>query len=243
MINKDPYSIKVENFEGPMDLLLYFINRDRIDIYDIPIFDITREYLEYIEMMELLDINLGADFIYMTSLLLQIKAKMLLPNIRGEEEDVEDPRVELVHRLLEYKRFKNVSDKLHSKFENHSRKFSKGMVMGYTPSNDINLIAPSNIKLFDLVKTFKFIIDNLPENNEIDLITEEISLQQQIDFILEVLSEKKHFYLSSLINNEISKMYVIGLFLAILELIKSAQIDFVQIENFSDIKILRVSGE
>ena len=78
---------------------------------------------------------------------------------------------------------------------------------------------------------------------EIDLITEEISLQQQIDFILEVLSEKKHFYLSSLINNEISKMYVIGLFLAILELIKSAQIDFVQIENFSDIKILRVSGE
>ena len=74
-------------------------------------------------MMELLDINLGADFIHMTSLLLQIKAKMLLPNIRGEEEDVEDPRVELVHRLLEYKRFKNVSDKLHSKFELHGLLF------------------------------------------------------------------------------------------------------------------------
>ena len=237
MINKDNYNIKVHDFEGPMDLLLYFINRDRIDIYDIPIVDITREYLEYIEIMELLDINLGAEFIHMTSILLQIKAKMLLPQIKGEDDQVEDPRIDLVHRILEYKRFKNVSDKLESKFDEHSKKFSKGMRMGYSPSNDIELIAPSNITIFDLVKTFKSIIENLPENNELDLITEEISLQQQIDFILQICTEKKDFHLSSLITTNVSKMYVIGLFLAILELIKSNKIQFKQVNNFSDIKI------
>ena len=224
-----------------MDLLLYFINRDRIDIYDIPIVDITKEYLEYIEMMDLLDINLGADFIYMTSLLLQIKAKMLLPKAKREDEEIEDPRVELVHRILEYKRFKNASNKLQSKFDNHNKRFSKGMAMRYNPSNDITLIAPSNIKLFDLVKTFKFIIDNLPENNELDLINEQITLQQQIDFILEILAEKKSFHLSSLITRDMSKIYLIGIFLAILELIKTDKITFKQVKNFSDIEILKVS--
>ena len=240
-MSKESYNIKVQNFEGPMDLLLYFIHRDKIDIYDIPIVEITKEYLEYIEIMELLDINLGADFIYMTSLLLQIKAKMLLPKVKGEDEEVEDPRVELIHRILEYKRFKNVSNELQSKFDNHNKRSSKGMMMGYNPSNDISLIAPSNMKLFDLVKTFKFIIDNLPENNELDLMSEEISLQQQIDFILEVLADKKSFYLSSLITKDISKIYLIGLFLAILELIKTDRVTFKQVKNFSDIKILRAS--
>tara|TARA_B100000959_G_C14963509_1_gene616768 strand:- start:936 stop:1658 length:723 start_codon:yes stop_codon:yes gene_type:complete len=239
-MNRENYNIKIQNFEGPMDLLLYFINRDRIDIYDIPILEITKEYLGYIELMELLDINLGAEFIYMTSLLLQIKAKMLLPKVQGENEEIEDPRVELVHRILEYKRFRNVSDKLESKFNDHNKRFSKGMKMRYNPSNDISLIAPSDIKLFDLVRTFKLIIDNLPENNELDLITEEISLQQQIDFILEILDEKKHLYLSSLVSKDVSKIYLIGLFLAILELIKSDKINFKQIDNFSDIKISRV---
>tara|TARA_B100001750_G_C15479424_1_gene584480 strand:- start:332 stop:1054 length:723 start_codon:yes stop_codon:yes gene_type:complete len=240
-MSKESYNIKVQNFEGPMDLLLYFINRDKIDIYDIPIVEITKEYLEYIEIMELLDINLGADFIYMTSLLLQIKAKMLLPKVKGEDEEVEDPRVELIHRILEYKRFKNVSDELQSKFNNHNKRSSKGMMMRYNPSNDISLIAPSNMKLFDLVKTFKFIIDNLPENNELDLTSEKISLQQQIDFILEVLADKKSFYLSSLITKDISKIYLIGLFLAILELIKTDRVTFKQVKNFSDIEILRAS--
>ena len=240
-MSKESYNIKVQNFEGPMDLLLYFINRDKIDIYDIPIVEITKEYLEYIEIMELLDINLGADFIYMTSLLLQIKAKMLLPKVKGEDEEVEDPRVELIHRILEYKRFKNVSDELQSKFNNHNKRSSKGMMMGYNPSNDISLIAPSNMKLFDLVKTFKFIIDNLPENNELDLTSEKISLQHQIDFILEVLADKKSFYLSSLITKGISKIYLIGLFLAILELIKTDRVTFKQVKNFSDIEILRAS--
>ena len=225
-----------------MDLLLYFINRDRIDIYDIPIFKITKDYFEYINMMETMDIDLGAEFIYMSTLLIQIKARMLLPKAIDENsEQLEDPRVELIHRILEYKRFKNVSDELQSKFNNHNKRSSKGMMMGYNPSNDISLIAPSNMKLFDLVKTFKFIIDNLPENNELDLTSEKISLQQQIDFILEVLADKKSFYLSSLITKGISKIYLIGLFLAILELIKTDKVTFKQVKNFSDIEILRAS--
>ena len=120
---QEKYSIKLNNFEGPMDLLLYFINRDRIDIYDIPIFKITKDYFEYINMMETMDIDLGAEFIYMSTLLIQIKARMLLPKaINENSEQLEDPRVELVHRILEYKRFKNISIQLQDKLNTHNKK-------------------------------------------------------------------------------------------------------------------------
>ena len=96
-----------------MDLLLYFINRDRIDIYNIPIFKITKDYFEYINMMETMDIDLGAEFIYMSTILIQIKARMLLPKAIDENsEQLEDPRAELIHRLQEYQRFKQISEKL-----------------------------------------------------------------------------------------------------------------------------------
>ena len=98
---REKYSIKLNNFEGPMDLLLYFINRDRIDIYDIPILKITKDYFKYINMMGKMDIDLGAEFIYMSTLLIQIKARMLLPKTIDENsEQLDDPRVELIHKIL-----------------------------------------------------------------------------------------------------------------------------------------------
>ena len=240
---QENYNIKLNNFEGPMDLLLYFINRDRIDIYDIPISQITNEYLAHINMMKMMDIDVGADFIYMSTLLLQIKAKMLLPKAIGEiDGDVEDPRVELVHRLLEYKRFKKASDELDLKYNIHKKKFSKGMDMNYNPSQDISLIVPTNVRIFDLAKTFKNILDALPENNSLDLALEEINIKDQMSYILDSMDNKKKILLTDLISKDSSRIYVIGLFLAILELIRVKDIDFKQTSNFSNIELIRVKS-
>ena len=242
-MTQENYNIKLNNFEGPMDLLLYFINRDRIDIYDIPISQITNEYLAHINMMKMMDIDVGADFIYMSTLLLQIKAKMLLPKAMGEiDGDVEDPRVELVHRLLEYKRFKKASDELDLKYNIHKKKFSKGMDMNYNPSQDISLIVPTNVRIFDLAKTFKKILDALPENNSLDLALEEINIKDQMSYILDSMDNKKKILLTDLIRKDSSRIYVIGLFLAILELIRLKDIDFKQTSNFSNIELIRVKS-
>ena len=238
---REKYSIKLNNFEGPMDLLLYFINRDRIDIYDIPILKIIKDYFKYINMMEKMDIDLGAEFIYMSTLLIQIKARMLLPKTIDENsEQLDDPRIELIHKILEYKRFKNISNKLQDKLDAHNKRYPKGNSMNYLPSTDLATIFPSDIKLFDLAKTFKNILDSLPENNELDVLSEEISLQEQMNFIMDILSNKKKFYLTEIIANN-SKNYVISLFLAVLELIRIKKIDFKQIKNFSDIMISRLN--
>ena len=174
------YKINLENFQGPMDLLLYFIKRDRIDIYDIPISKIANDYLEYISMMEMLDIDIGAEFIYMSTVLLQIKARMLLPKVMGEDgEEIEDPRVDLVHRILDYKRFKNASKDLDSQYDSHKKKFSKGMNMKYDPSQDISLYVSEDVKLFDLARTFKNILEALPENNELDLEADQKRVKDQ----------------------------------------------------------------
>ena len=237
------YKISLDNFEGPMDLLLYFIKRDRIDIYDIPISKIANDYLEHVNMMEIMDIDVGAEFIYMSTVLLQIKARMLLPKVMGEDgEEIEDPRVDLVHRILDYKRFKNASKDLGSQYDAHRRKFPKGMNMKFDPSNDISLYVSEDVKLFDLAQTFKNILDALPENNELDLIADQIRVRDQIIYIKQILDEKGEFMLTSLISKDSSRIFVVGLFLAILEMVRDNDIKFKQTKTFSDIHISKVNG-
>jgi len=232
------YKISLDNFEGPMDLLLYFINRDRIDIYDIPISKIANDYLEHVKMMEMMDIDVGAEFIYMSTVLLQIKARMLLPKVMGEDgEEIEDPRVDLVHRILDYKRFKNASKDLGSQYDVHRKKFSKGMNMKFDPSNDISLYVSEDVKLYDLAQTFKNILDSLPENNELDLVADQIKVKDQILYIKQILDEKGEFMLTSLISKDSSRIFVVGLFLAILEMVRDNDIKFKQTKTFSDIHI------
>ena len=236
------YKINLENFQGPMDLLLYFIKRDRIDIYDIPISKIANDYLEYISMMEMLDIDIGAEFIYMSTVLIQIKARMLLPKVMSQDgEEIEDPRVDLVHRILDYKRFKNASKDLNSQYDSQKKKFSKGMNMKYDPSQDISLYVCEDVKLFDLARTFKNILEALPENNELDLVADKIRVKDQIVYINQVLEEKGELMLTSLITKESSRIFVVGLFLAILEMIRDNNIKFKQTETFSDIHISKVT--
>ena len=114
------YQVKIDNFEGPMDLLLFFIQRDKLNIYDIPISHITKEFLDYMKMMDIMNIDLGGEFVYMATLLMKIKAKMLLPVSDDDEEQIEDPRTPLVQRLLEYQQYKKVSEDLREQYESHS---------------------------------------------------------------------------------------------------------------------------
>ena len=191
--------------------------------------------------MEMMDIDVGAEFIYMSTVLLQIKARMLLPKVMGEDgEEIEDPRVDLVHRILDYKRFKNASKDLDSQYESHRKKFSKGMSMSYDPSHDLSLFVSEDVKLFDLAQTFKNILDALPENNELDLVTDQIRVKDQIIFMKQILDEKGEFMLTSLITKGSSRIYVVGLFLAILELVRENKIKFKQTKTFSDIHISKV---
>ena len=124
------YEVKLERFEGPLDLLLHLIQRDEIDIYDIPIARITQQYLTYIELMRLLDLDVAGEFLVMAATLMRIKAKMLLPTpAPGEEEEI-DPRDELVQRLLEYRQFKEASTTLKSREEKRRLEYERGMVPG-----------------------------------------------------------------------------------------------------------------
>ena len=239
-MNKEKFNVKINDFEGPMDLLLYFINRDKIDVYDIPISQITSDYLSYLDLMDELDIDVGADFIYMSALLIQIKTRMLLPRAISEAEDqIEDPRSELVHQILEYKRFKMASDTLEQKLLIHSKKFPKGIDTLSSLATDADMGIPKDLKLFDLALTFKNIVENLPENNELDVVVDTITVEEQINYIREILLKNKDISVSDVIIGS-SKTYIINLFLAILELIKVREIDFRQLENFSDIILSRV---
>ena len=148
------YQVKVDNFEGPMDLLLFFIQRDKLNIYDIPIAHITKEFLDYMKMMDMMNIDLGGEFVYMASLLMKIKARMLLPVSDEDEEQIEDPRTPLVQRLLEYQQYKKMSEELQEKFTNHSVYYPRGQEMEYNKQN-MQLHEPlHNITLFTLSSIF-----------------------------------------------------------------------------------------
>ena len=159
------YEIKLEQFEGPLDLLLFFIHRDKINIYDIPISHITQEFLEYTNMMGLLRIDMGGEFILMASMLMQIKAKMLLPESDQLDEDGEilDPRTDLVQKLIEYKQFKNSAEIFQYLHEEHSQRHERGQEIPYSPQQEDMAIYVQDVSLFNLNFMFKELVEKQPE--------------------------------------------------------------------------------
>ena len=182
------YKIKLNVFEGPLDLLLFFIRRDEIDIYDIPISKITKEFIQYLDFLKELDLETAGDFILMASTLMQIKVKMLLPKEIDEKGEEIDPRADLVKALLEYKRFKEMSDEL-SFFESSQRKLNyRGNydhdVKESKPEMEVLL---KNITIYDLIKAFKKALLQRPVEaiHQIEKIN--VSIEQQIEFILQLV--------------------------------------------------------
>ena len=238
------FNIKLENFEGPLDLLLYFIKRDKIDIYDIPITQITNEYISVIDEAKSLDVSIAGEFLFMASLLLRIKTQMLLPRQVDEESlDIDDPRIDLVAQLLEYKKYKNIANKLKNlHFENKDTFFRSSTKVVYDQSPDISDFL-QEVTLYEISKIFKEAIENAPTQDSFEIYRETVSLKDQKEFILQRLKTNKISSLKKLVKKLETKIEIIVTFLALLEMIKQSEIICLQKENFKDIEIKLIVAE
>lgn len=238
------FNIKLENFEGPLDLLLYFIKRDKIDIYDIPITQITNEYISVIDEAKTLDVSIAGEFLFMASLLLRIKTQMLLPRQVDEESlDIDDPRIDLVAQLLEYKKYKNIANKLKNlHFENKDTFFRSSTKVVYDQSPDISDFL-QEVTLYEISKIFKEAIENAPTQDSFEIYRETVSLKDQKEFILQRFKTNKISSLKKLVKKLETKIEIIVTFLALLEMIKQSEIICLQKENFKDIEIRLIVAE
>lgn len=237
-----PYRVKLEAFEGPLDLLLFLIKKSEVDIYDIPIAEITRQYLEYLEIITWLDLEGAGDFILMAATLIRIKAQMLLPKpalAEGEEE--EDPRAELVRRLLDYQRFKEVATHM-GDLESHQRLVFSRAFFEYDFDGDGGGYwqPPTNVTLFDLMAVFRLALACASAEKQHTVETISVTMEEQIDFIEQALQVKEQLLFLALIENLPSQMMMIVTFIALLELIKRGRVQVTQSGCFGEIWIRRV---
>ena len=238
------FNIKIENFEGPLDLLLYFIKRDKIDIYDIPITQITNEYISVIDEAKKLDVSIAGEFLFMASMLLRIKTQMLLPRqINDESLDIEDPRIDLVAQLLEYKKYKSIANKLKNlHFENKDSFFRNSSKVVYDQSPNASDFL-NEVTLYDISKIFKDAVNNAPTQDSFEIYRETVSLKDQQDFILQQFNNDKILSLKNLVKKLETRLKIIVTFLALLEMIKRSEIICSQKENFEDIEIKLIIAE
>ena len=232
------YKVKLEIFEGPLDLLLYLIKKSEIDIAHISISEITQQYLEYLELMRLLDLNIAGEFIVMAATLMHIKSRMLLPpeELTPEEEEV-DPQAELIQRLLEYKKFKEAALQL-AQLESKQKDIFK------RASNEINTVGSSDgpyfeASLFDLITAFSKVLKEIPKEAFYEVIKDEFTVEQKMHDIFHQLVSEEIIYFTKLFENAKSKMEIIAIFLAVLELIRLKEIIICQTTLFGEIQILR----
>lgn len=233
------YKVKLEVFEGPLDLLLYLIKKEEVNIYDIPIAKITKQYLGYLDLMQMLDLKLAGEFLVMASTLMQIKSKMLLPpqEQEPEEEELEDPRAELVRKLLEYRKFKEVANRLEEMEKAQAQVFRRRVspaAYGATEEGDY-----FEASVFDLISAFSKIMKSIPKSEFLEIIKDEFTVEKKVHDLLHLLIIRPVIYFSKLLKQARNKSEVIATFLAILELIRLKEITVRQSRSFSEIQIMR----
>jgi len=232
------YKVQLEQFEGPLDLLLYFIKRDELDIYDIPISQITADYMETIQTSKEINIGTAGEFIHMAATLMRIKSKMLLPlSSHDEEDNIEDPRLPLVRQLLEYKRYKEAAQSLDSMAENRSHYFTRGKIKDISFVEEEAAVFVRNVSLFDIATYFKTAMDNKPVISQYELHREPMSIEDQKAKLLAFVDGDGILRFSSLIERLRDKVEIVITFLAILDLIREAKILLIQNELFGEIEI------
>lgn len=239
--------VKLPVFEGPLDLLLHLIDKNKIDIYDIPIVEITEQYMDYIRQMQQEDLNVMSEFMVMAATLLDIKCKMLLPRKVNEEGEEEDPREELVQKLLEYKMYKYMSYELRDRMADASRCVYKKNtmpkdVLEYRQPVDVEELI-GDLTLAKLQEIYRSIIKK--QEDKVDPIRskfgkiekEEVSLEDKMTDLYQYALTHKHFSFRGLLEKQSGKVQVIVTFLAILELMKTGVIQIRQEQLFDDIEI------
>jgi segregation and condensation protein A len=237
------YKIRLEHFEGPLDLLLFFIKRDELNIYDIPISKITKEFLEYVNYIRMLDLETAGEFILMASTLMHIKVRMLLPREVDEKGEEIDPRADLVKALLEYKRYKEVSEEL-AFLESNQRKISFRGNFSADPIETPNEygILLKNITVYDIARAFKKVIEGIKPEPVHQIRKINITIEEQINFIMSKIEEYTNLHFLTLVHGMKEKIRVVITFVAILELVKMQRIGLKESTNFNDFVIYKIDN-
>lgn len=236
------YRVRLDHFEGPLDLLLFFIQRDELDVYDIPIASITEEYLEYVRLMEQIDLDGVGDFLLVAAMLIQIKARMLLPTQEVDEDGAPvDPRAELVERLLEYIRYKEAAAGLGDRFDLRANLFTRPGASSDRASvvSDPDIIADGSV--FDLVAALKGVLSRVPADATHDVESEVYSIEEQLAFVRSALVSVGRVSFVELVNRR-SKPFIITTFLAILELAKQGDVKLLIDRGAEDFLIRRTDA-
>ncbi len=232
----DEIKLRLGEFAGPLDLLLYLIKQEQANIFDIPIARITDEYLRYIRLIKSLDISLAADFLVMAATLIEIKSKMLLPReISGvAEEEIEDPRKELIDRLLEHQQFKNASQMLWTRSTVEQAIFTRGQI----ESDENNL--ETNATVFDLLSVFQKILGRHKAEIQMKIEREEMSLAEMLKQIKNRIYNVKELSLTEIFGAMHSRQELVLAFIAVLELVRIEGIKLVQNKTFGDVILRKV---
>jgi len=237
-IPQGKYKIELEIFEGPLDLLLYLIRKNEVDIYDIPIEKITAQYLHYLELMKMLNLDIAGEYLVMAATLIYIKSKMLLPpeqRVTEEGEEVEeDPRADLVRQLLEYKRFKELAQFLHQRETEIGKSYTRGVSEDTLPKEELNL---GEISIFELISAFNQALERLEVQKVKDLPEETFTVEEKIGYLMKLLKEKRRLNLTEILSRMNTRVEIVVTFLALLELVKQGKIRFTQKKLFEDIFI------
>ncbi len=222
----DSYSVKIDDvFEGPMDLLIHLIKKNEVDIYNIPIARITRQYLDYIEWMKFLNIDFAGDFLVMASTLTQIKSRMLLP-IHGNEAEEEDPRLEIARPLLEYLQIKSAAEALSKRNLLGEHTFIRTLDRKDLPFEPEDTVI--QVGLFELIDAFRKILDNIADQSTVDLTADRMSVTEKISELVDTLEKKGSITFAELFSPDSVKADIIITFLAILEMVKLLLVRIVQ---------------
>lgn len=228
--------VKLEVFEGPLDLLLHLIYKNEVDIFDIPIATITDQYLEYLDMMKVLNMEIASDFLLMASTLVHIKSKMLLPeSIDGDEE--EDPRIEITRPLLEYMRFRDIAEEL-SEREILNRDVFARSIPPYVRDQIEDQESELDVNLFQLMDAFKHIMNQRSAGVQLRFSIEKWSVKDKAKVVMAILREKGSMFFGELFGQEKTVSELIVTFLALLELIHIGLVKVFQPTHESDIRLV-----
>ncbi len=233
------YKVKLDVFEGPLDLLLYLIKKEEADIFDIPIAKVTEQYLQYLEYMKLLDLNIAGEFIVMAATLMHIKSRMLLPPEEQppEEAEEEDPRTELMRRLIEYKKFKEAAGQLSDMERRRSLVFPRSVDEAqYVDQGEGPYFEAS---IFDLINAFSTILKSISREAFLEVVKDEFTVEEKIHELFHLLAEKPVINFNDIFAKARSKVELVAIFLALLELIRLKEVLVRQKQLFGDIEVIR----
>jgi segregation and condensation protein A len=237
------YKVKLEVFEGPLDLLLYLIKKEEVDIYDIPIERVTNQYMEYLSLMQLLNLEVAGEFLVMAATLMYIKSRMLLPADQqvtdSEEEGGDDPRWELIRQLVEYKKFKDAALQLGQREDEQSKIFPRRGDSGVEADAEVPL---AEVGIFDLIGAFNEVLKRATARSDFhEILEEKYSVSDKIEEILYTLRDRAELLFSELFERASSRTEIVVTFLALLELIRLKRLKVRQESPFGEILVIKVT--